>query len=209
MRRWRLLAACSVLLASGLAPTGARAHVGSTGTFLLETFVNAGVDVSPGLCAPGDTPGCVGPQVAQFRVLSDACTMSGRFEGTDLAPNSPCGFELYGFMTGLAPGTKPSCSGLRFVTSDETTAWGDGNTSKLIVNGTPRDIYIEGATIGITAIFTTVWWDDDDSDIDPVGDHSSIAPPAPSIRQSGGSGVGCVTAPVTRTLLPAGMAIDY
>jgi hypothetical protein len=205
-RAW--LAIISSVVAAALLPPSVQAHPDSTDTLIFETFANAPTDISPGLCAPGDTPDCVGPEVAEFRVLSTACVMNGLFEGEELPLNAPCGFELYGFLTGIEPGSKPACGAARFVTSDHTTAFGDNKTSKLVINGVPRSIYIDGVSVGLLNVFTTVQWDDDDEDSDPTGDHIAIAPPALVLRQSGGSGTPCVNQPLTQGIMPAGSAIE-
>lgn len=200
----------TVLTAVALLPAGARAHPGETGTFVGEAFTNASTNIAPGLCAPGDTPDCLGPEVAQFRVSTvptTTCVLNGVFEGEQLPANAPCSFELYGFMTGVAPGSKPACGAARFYTSNETTAFGENKMNTFVFNGVPRSINVEGVSFGALAIFTKVEVDDADADSDPAGDHIQIAAPAPIRRESGGSGVPCVTQPLTQGLLLAGGGI--
>lgn len=200
----------TVLTAVTLLPAGARAHPGVTDTYVVEAFANAATEISPGLCAPGDTPDCVGPEVAQFRVFivpATTCVLNGVFEGEELPANAPCSFELYGFMTGVASGSKPACGAARFYTSNDTTAFGENKTNTFVFNGVPRSITVEGESFGALAIFTKVEVDDADGDTDTSGDHIQIAAPAPIRRESGGSGVPCVTQPLTQGLLLAGGGI--
>lgn len=204
MRGSRTIVA-SVLLAGALLPAGAGAA--SIDTFLVEAFAAVPIDIQPGLCAPGDTTGCVGPEVAQFRLIlgpSSTCFYNGVFEGEQLPVNASCGFELFGFMEGLAPGTKPACGAARFYTSNETSAFGEGMTNVLVINGVARSISIERMSLGGSVVFTKVEIDDADADLDPTGDHTEIVPPAPVLRQSGSSGVSCVTQPLSQALLLAG-----
>lgn len=206
MRAFRAVIVC-MLSVTTLVAWGAHAQVRSTDTLLQEAFTAIPIDLAPGLCAPGDTPGCIGPEIAQFRLEPGpmtTCFYNGIFEGKPLPVNASCDFELYGFMTGLTPGSKPACGAARFYTSDETTAFGENKANVLVINGVARSIFIEGASLGATATFTKVEIDDADEDDDPTGDHIEIAPPAPIIRQSGTSGVSCVTQPLTLGLLVAG-----
>jgi hypothetical protein len=197
----------------GLLPVGSGADPLVVDTSLVETFSNASIELSPGLCAPGDTAECVGPQIAQFKVISDFCVMNGRFEGTDLPTNAPCRFELYGFQVGLNSASKPACGAARFYTSDETTAFGgpDGirRENKLVINGVARSIFIEGYSLGAAVAFTTVDYDDADADQSPFGDHAVIAPPVPVQRSSSGSGTPCVSAPLNRAIMPGGASFHY
>lgn len=189
-----------------LLPAGAHGSPGST--HITETFTNAAIEITPGLCLAGDTPGCVGPEVAQFRGgFPELCVMNGRFEGTALPLNAPCGFEVYGFQVGLTPGTKPACGATRFYTSDKTTAFGRHKTNKLIINGVSRSIYLEGYSVGATIVFTKVEWDGDDPGKDPHGDHQVVAAPNPVQRSSSGSGIPCVTTPLDKAILPAGGSV--
>lgn len=200
----------AVLVLALALPLGAGAHSGGADTFLHEVFTNATTQISPGLCAPGDTAECVGPQVAQFRGYTDAtstCTLTGSFEGTTYV-NAACSFDLYGFMTGVAPGTKPACGAAFFYTSDNTTAFGESKVNTFTFNGVPRRIYLEGYSKGVLLIFTKVEIDDGDADTDVAGDHFNIALPTPILRDAtGGSGVACVQAPLTRGRMPSGTSI--
>lgn len=200
-----VLALLSLALA---APVGATAHPGETDTFLHEAFTEALTEISPGLCAPGDTPDCVGPDVAQFRGSTNSgstCRLNGMFEG-EMYVDAPCSFDLYGFMTGLMPGTKPACGAARFFLSDETTAFGEDNVSTFTFDGVSRRIYVEGLSLGAILIFTRVEVDDEDTDV--AGDHVDFAPPTPILRDAtDGSGLSCVQSPLTRGRMVSGMSI--
>lgn len=199
-----------LLVLSLIVPAGAGAHPGQTDSFLHETFTEALTEISPGLCAPGDTAECVGPEVAQFRGSTNegsTCRLNGMFEG-EMYADAPCSFDLYGFMTGLAPGTKPACGAARFYLSDETTAFGEDNVSTFTFDGMSRRIYVEGLSMGTILIFTKVEVDDDDPDRDVAGDHIDFAPPTPILRDAtGGTGASCVQSPLTRGRMVSGMSI--
>jgi len=205
MKPSRMLIASLALLF--LVPGGAGAH---GDTHLHEVFTNGFTEVSPGLCAPGDTAECVGPEVAQFRGGTDptsTCTLNGMFEGV-MYSDAPCSFDLYGFLTGVEPGTKPACGAAFFYLSDETTAFGDGNVSTFTFDGITRRIYVEGYSMGAVLVFTKVEVDDDDPDTDIEGDHIDIALPTPILRDAtGGSGASCVESPLTRGLMVSGTSI--
>lgn len=200
--------AAAMFIGMGMLVLPAASPAAPGDTTITEMFTNATIDISPGLCLPGDTADCVGPEVAQFRGgFPELCIMNGRFEGADLPLNAPCGFEIYGFQEGVTPGTKPACGASRFYTSDETTAFGPNRTNKLIVNGVARSIYVEGVSVGALIVFTTVEWDDDDADTDPHGDHQAVGLPNPVQRSSSGSGIPCVTTPLDAAILPAGGSV--
>jgi hypothetical protein len=204
--RWTVV----LLVLAMTAPVGARAHLGGTDSFLHETFTEALTEISPGLCAPGDTAECVGPDVAQFRgstTSASTCRLNGMFENQMYA-DAPCAFDLYGFMSGLAPGTKPACGAARFWLSDETTAFGEDKFNTFTFDGMARHIYVEGLSLGAILIFTKVEIDDDDPDTDVTGDHVDFAPPTPILRDAtGGEGTSCVQAPLTRGRMLSGMSI--
>lgn len=195
----RTLAA--IVSLAGLSAVPPQASAGPPGdTSMVERFANATTVVTPGLCAPGDMPQCVGPEVAQFEVHSDICVLNGRFEGVDLPADAPCAFDLYGFEIGLAAGTKPACGAALFYTSDETTAFGQDRVNILTINGSARRIHVEGYALGAMLVFTKVVYDGPNG----VPQRYAIAPPTPVQRSSGGSGVPCVSTPLTNAIMPAG-----
>lgn len=209
--RLRLVVGLVALL--GMTPAGGPAAPIGVDTLVTEIFANATIELSPGLCAPGDTETCVGPEISEFRVTSDVCVMNGRFEGVDLPPNAPCSFELYGFQVGINSASKPACGAARFYTSDETTAFGgpqnERRENKLVINGIARNIFIEGTSLAAAIVFTTVDYDDADADLSPHGDHGVFNPPVPVRRESTQEGTPCIDVPLDRALMPEGHSIHY
>lgn len=173
---------------------GGTAHGGyATAAQDVSTFT---IELAPGICVPGDTDDCVGPTSTEFHVTADSCTITGVFEGATLAQDTPCDFELFGFVEPLPGASKPVCGGTSFYTSDDTTAFGEGNTSTFSVDGEPRSIFLEGMAVA-TDLVITGWLDDDDTDSDPIGDHRILAP-VNAVRAVAQEGtIPCVTTPGT------------
>src|SRR5688572_17048554 len=93
-KRFSILVAVSALFL--LSAPSADADTGATD--VTAVIPAAAADIAPGLCMPGDTPSCVGPELAQIHLYSLACTAGGTFEGRPIAPDSPCGIDLSAFM---------------------------------------------------------------------------------------------------------------
>lgn len=180
-----------VMMTAVLPPQGASAHTGEADTYLVE--VGSGtIDLTPGLCLPGDLLGCAGPQEAQFRVQFDECTVSGRFEGVDLPADSPCDGVNHGRTFGSVQGwTQPACGSTYSYSTDDTDAWSTSGNSQTI-NGMTRNEFIEVRNLGVT-LTVNGWLDDADPDDDPVGDHSLVA----IVRTQPTNEGGCRTAPGT------------
>lgn len=166
---------------------------GSPGTTLMVDAFISSVEVTPGLCLPGDTPTCEGPHRARFRVTAVECTVGGRFEGATVPPGSRCSFDLRGVMEAISPLEKPACGAIAFRTQGRNT---------FEFAGTERAVHLEGHTIG-TAVSISGFLDDADPDQNPHGDH--VIRSAGVTRAEAAPGTApCTTAPLTRAIFTGG-----
>lgn len=203
-RRLHALAAGGMLL---LLPGAAQAHTGSTDTLVVQ-ILSGTVDFSPGLCAPGDTPDCVGPYEAQFRLQVSTCSASGTFEGAPLAEGMPCGGYNVGFVHPPVLGlTKPTCASARIESSHDAKGFGRP-ANYVVINGEARNDHVGYvARAGLTTVVTG-WVDDADPDTDPTGDHTlvglvHVTRPAPALETGP-----CFTTPLAGTAFSATVVIS-
>jgi hypothetical protein len=196
-----LLVACVLLF-----PTAPSAQTSPASTDVTAVMPALSADITPGLCAPGDTPSCVGPELAQIHMYSLACVASGTFEGKSLAADSPCGMDLSAFMAPSLEGlTKPSCLTSHTYTSDSARAFGKP-VNRATAGGVARKIQISYPA-GVLGFRTaTGWMDGPDRDDDPVGDHSIVFSVQARPRQTD-AGIPCITTPFTAADLTAVMRI--
>ncbi|MGH7818474.1 MAG: hypothetical protein ACREQ9_01750 [Candidatus Binatia bacterium] len=176
-------------------PSAGRAQDSTPDTLLYEQ-ASGTLEITPGLCAAGDPPGCVGPYRAQWRLISETCTISGRFEGVDLPADTPCQAVNHGFTFGKVQGwLKPVCGETYSYTSEHTT-WDDGSANTHTIGGVVRNEALEVPANGGGVLIVTGWLDGDDADDDPVGDISIFAELTARAVSEPGT-VACVTAPAT------------
>jgi hypothetical protein len=198
----------SAILGAGalLIPTASPAQTSSANTDVTAVMPALAADITPGLCAPGDTPSCVGPDLAQIHMYSFACVASGAFEGRAITADSACGMDLSAFMAPSLEGlTKPSCLTSHTYTSDAARAFGKP-ANEATAAGVARKIQISYPA-GVLGFRTaTGWMDGPDRDDDPVGDHSIIFSVQARPRQSD-AGIPCITTPFTAADLTAVMRV--
>lgn len=190
-----LLAAAAMFLA---APS---ADADSGATDFTAAIPAAAAEITPGLCAPGDTPQCVGPDLAQIHLYSLSCAASGTFEGKPLIANEACGIDLSAFMAPSLEGlTKPSCLTSHTYTSDRARAFGRP-VNEVMAGGVARKMQLSypAAVLGFRT--ATGWVDGPDGDKDPVGDHTLIF--SIQVRPLQTTELPCFTGPVTRAELTA------
>jgi len=179
-------------------------HAASTAASAAATDVTAimhaaAADIEPGLCAPGDTPTCIGPYEAQIHLYSQACTGNGIFEGRAIAADSACGIDLSAFMVPSVEGlTKPSCATSHTYTSAAARRFGKP-VNEVVIGGVARKMQLSypAAALGFRTAFG--WVDGPDRDEDPVGDHSLVF--SIQVRPPDASAIYCVTAPMTSPVL--------
>jgi hypothetical protein len=203
-RRWTACAALA-LLASLILTAESHGQTDAASTKVAAAMPAAAADIGPGLCMPGDTPSCVGPEQAQIHLFSLSCAATGTFEGRRLAPESPCGIDLSGFMEPSIEGfTKPTCMTSHTYTSDLARRFGKP-VNKATVDGRARRIKISypAAVLGFRT--ATGWMDGRDRDRDPVGDHRIVF--SIQARPPQGTELPCITTPFTRAELTAVMHI--
>jgi hypothetical protein len=195
----------SALLATGalIFPAASTAQTNSAVTDVTAVMPAAAADIDPGLCAPGDTPLCVGPYEAQIHLYSLSCAASGVFEDTPLPPGSPCGIDLSAFMVPSVEGlTKPSCLSSHTFTSDDAKAHGKP-VNEVVAGGVARKMQLSypAAVLGFRTAFG--WVDGPDRDDDPVGDHSLVFSIQARPRESEDPEAPCITTPFTAAALTA------
>ncbi len=199
----RILSFASALLATGamLLVPGAASAQSSGVTDVTAVMPAAAIDITPGLCAAGDTPWCVGPYEAQFHLYSFECVANGSFEGRPLAADRDCGIDVSGFMRPSVEGlTKPSCNTSRTYTSDQARAHGKP-INEVTAGGVARKTQLgyPAAVLGFRT--ATGWVDGPDRDRNPVGDHRLVFSIQARPQQT--TPIPCVTGPVTRSDLTA------
>jgi hypothetical protein len=201
------LAVSLALAASALvAPAAADAQAGATDTGVTAVMPALSADITPGLCSPGDTPSCIGPDLAQIHMYSLACEGTGTFEGESIPVTDLCGIDLSAFMAPSLQGlTKPSCLTSHTYTSDQARALGKP-VNEIVIGGVARKMQISYPA-GILGFRTaTGWMDGPDRDDDPVGDHSVIFSVQARPRQSD-EGIPCITTPFVAADLTAVMRV--
>jgi hypothetical protein len=207
-RRRRIAIGISATLAAAafLIPAAPRAETGADGTNVTAVMSALNADITPGLCAPGDTPWCVGPDLAQIHMYSLACVANGTFEGQSLPPNSPCGIDLTAFMAPTLEGlTKPSCQTSHTYTSEQARAFGKP-VNAVTVGETKRKMQLSYPA-GVLGFRTaTGWVDGPDRNDDPAGDHSLIFSVQARPKQDA-QGVVCITTPFAEADLTAVMRV--
>jgi hypothetical protein len=200
-KRFSTLLAVSALFL--LAAPSVDADAGATD--VTAVIPAAAADITPGLCMAGDTPLCVGPQLAQIHLYSLACTAGGTFEGRPIAADSPCGIDLTAFMAPSLEGlTKPSCLTSHTYTSDRARAFGKP-VNEVVAGGVARKMQVSypAAVLGFRT--ATGWMDGSDGDRDPVGDHTLVF--SIQARPPQTSEIPCFTTPFTRAELTAMMRV--
>jgi hypothetical protein len=186
-------------------PAGA---TGEGATAVVAVFTG-NASVNPGLCIPGDAPGCVGPtDPANYNLTIPGdpapapavCAAAGVFEGGAVA--GTCDLIANGNVTGSAAGLKASCglshgvsAGVNSITLNDVVS-----ASSTTRNTSNSWITSAGGTIPVTGAV-----DDGDDDGDPAGDHTLVA--LVQARPIGDAGqIPCVTQPAS-TFIIAGVGI--
>jgi hypothetical protein len=193
----RYFAAAVAAVAAVSYPAGASAAV----TDVTAVMDAASANIRPGLCAPGDTPLCIGPYEAQIHLYSRSCTGNGVFEGRTVAADRACGIDLSAFMVPSVEGlTKPNCLTSHTYTSDAARTFGKP-VNEVVVGGVARKMQLSypAAVLGFRTAFG--WVDGPDRDDDPVGDHSLVF--SIQVRAPDRAGVYCFTTPMVRPELTA------
>jgi hypothetical protein len=179
-------------------------------TFVVLSGITGTIEITDGLCLPGDTPSCVGPYEAQAHITSATCSAAGELEGVQIPDGSSCQFDASAFMRPNVEGvTKPSCGSSYTFTSDHAEAFGTP-VNALTIGGVARKISVSYNNTRVDGvILMTGWLDDDDVDSDPKGDHSSVIHflLRPAVSPSSGP---CVSTPVTRLdIQPSSFAVIF
>jgi hypothetical protein len=206
-RRWIALSiAASLATVAILFPTAPSAQTATPNTNVTAVMTALNADITPGLCAPGDTPWCVGPDLATIHMYSLSCVANGTFEGESLPPNSPCGIDLSAFMAPTLEGlTKPSCQTSHTYTSDQARAFGKP-VNAVTIGDTDRKMQLSYPA-GVLGFRTaTGWVDGPDRNSDPAGDHSLIFSVQARPKQDA-QGVVCITTPFSAADLTAVMRV--
>jgi hypothetical protein len=197
------------LLTAGalLFPSASSAQANSGVTDVTAVMPAAAADIEPGLCAPGDTPFCVGPYEAQIHLYSLSCVATGTFEDTPLPADSACGIDLSAFMVPSIEGvTKPSCLTTHTFTSDAARKHGKP-VNEAVAGGVARKIQLSYPA-GVLGFRTaTGWMDGPDGDDDPVGDHTLVFSIQARPRESEDGTLACINTPFTAASLTAVMRV--
>jgi hypothetical protein len=204
-RGWITKVALALLGMGVVQPGEVQAQADAAGTKVAAVIPAATADIGPGLCIPGDTPTCVGPDEAQIHLYSLACTATGTFEGRRVSPDGACGIDLSAFMLPSVEGfTKPTCLTSHTYTSDAARRFGKP-VNEATVDGQARKIEVSypAAVLGFRT--ATGWMDGPDRDSDPTGDHRIVFSIQARAPQS--SDVPCVSKPFTRPEITAVMHI--
>jgi hypothetical protein len=189
-----LLVLLAALSAGLLLATDSRAQAGPADTKVAAFMPAALVEVSPGLCMPGDTPLCVNAAQNQVHVYSQSCSAAGSFEGRTLSTDTPCGIDLTAFMNPSAGFSKPNCVTTQTHTSKKARAFGKP-VNAVTIGGVSRTIELSYPFAVLSSRTATGWMDGPDRDHDPAGDHRLLF--SIQVRPHQGSGPGCITEPFT------------
>ncbi len=114
------------------------------------------VEVSPGLCNPGNTPWCINAPQDQVHIYSLACSGTGSFEGHKLAPGSPCRIDLTAFMDPSTGFATPNCVTTHTHTSDRATAFGKP-VNAVTIGGVSRHLELSYPYAAASSRTATGW----------------------------------------------------